>query len=95
MEANWLDRRGWVAKRWVTRRGHQRGGQPFTKTSLRQLLTNVTYLGRVRYRNEIHEGEHEAIVDPEVWQRVQVLLQGNGHHEAPAGNRFGALLKAL
>jgi site-specific DNA recombinase len=37
-----LDRRGWRTKRWTTRQGHERGGRPFTKTSLHQLLTNVT-----------------------------------------------------
>ena len=44
-----LERRGWVNKRWTTRAGQQCGGQPFTKTSLRRLLTNVLYIGKVRY----------------------------------------------
>src|SRR5262245_52366447 len=36
-----LRQRGWVNKRWRTRKGHERGGRPFTHTSLYQLLTNV------------------------------------------------------
>ena len=44
-----LGRRGWVAKRWTTRKGITRGGRPFNKASLHYLLTNVTYLGRVRF----------------------------------------------
>jgi DNA invertase Pin-like site-specific DNA recombinase len=36
-----LTRRGWNTKRWTTRKGHERGGMPFTKTALQQLLTNV------------------------------------------------------
>jgi site-specific DNA recombinase len=35
-----LARRGWVGKRWQTRNGRQRGGRPFTETSLYHLLTN-------------------------------------------------------
>src|SRR5690242_484799 len=36
-----LERRGWANKRWQTKKGQQRGGRPFTKTSLHRLLTNV------------------------------------------------------
>ena len=57
-----LDRRGWANKRWVTRKGVVRGGKPFTKTSLHKLLTNVTYIGKVRYKNELHDGEQPALI---------------------------------
>jgi site-specific DNA recombinase len=67
-----LNRRGWVNKRWVTRKGQIRGGKPFTKTSIHKLLTNVTYIGKVRHKNELHDGEQPALIAPEVWQRVQV-----------------------
>jgi site-specific DNA recombinase len=91
-----LDRRGWLNKRWVTRKGQQRGGKPFTKTSLHKLLTNVTYIGKVRHKNELHDGEHAALIAPEVWQRVQVLLRRNGRTGgATVRNQFGALLKGL
>ena len=47
-----LDRRGWMTKRWTTRKGQVRGGRPFTKTNLHQLLTNITYLGKVKHKAE-------------------------------------------
>ncbi len=91
-----LDRRGWLNKRWTTRKGRERGGKPFTKTSLHKLLTNITYIGKIRYKNEIHDGEHDAIVDPAIWQRVQALLQRNGRTGgALVRNKFGALLKGM
>jgi site-specific DNA recombinase len=91
-----LDRRGWTTKRWVTRGGVERGGRPFTKTALHQLLTNVSYIGKVRYKDEIHQGEQPAIVDVEVWQRVQALLGRNGRTGgAEARNKHGALLRGL
>jgi site-specific DNA recombinase len=91
-----LGRRGWVNKRWQIRQGRLRGGRPFTRTSLHQLLTNVSYRGQVRHKAEVHAGEHEAIVEPELWQRVQELLCQNGRTGgAPVRNRFGALLKGL
>lgn len=91
-----LDRRGWCNKRWTTRKGAQRGGQPFTKTSLHSLLTNVLYLGQVRYKTEVHPGEHAAIVDQETWNRVQTLLQRNGRSGGvESSNRVGNLLRGL
>jgi len=53
-----LDERTWLNKLWTTRKGTERGGKPFNKTSLHRLLTNVTYIGQVRYKDEIHNGEH-------------------------------------
>jgi site-specific DNA recombinase len=91
-----LERRGWTNKRWTTRAGQPCGGQPFTKTSLHRLLTNVLYFGKVRYKEEIHDGEQLAIVDAETFQRVQALLLRNGRTGgAPVRNQFGAILKGL
>jgi site-specific DNA recombinase len=70
-----LAHRGWVNKRWTTRKGRSRGGKPFTKSTLHKLLTNCTYRGQVRYRTETHAGEHAALVDAELWQAVQNLLR--------------------
>jgi site-specific DNA recombinase len=91
-----LDRRGWLNKRWTTRKGRERGGKVFTKTSLHKLLTNVTYLGKVRYKTEIHDGEHAALIDADTWQRVQAKLLQNGRSgDKAAPNPFGALLRGL
>jgi len=91
-----LDRRGWTTKHWTTRKGKARGGRTFDKTSLHKVLTNVTYLGKVKYKDETHEGEHAAIVGREVFDRVQATLQRNGRSGGKhVRNRFGALLKGL
>jgi site-specific DNA recombinase len=91
-----MERRRWVNKHWTTRKGRDRGGKPFTKTNLHKLLTNVVYVGKIRYKTEIHDGEHESIVDPAVWQRVQATLGRNGRTGgAPVRNKFGALLKGI
>lgn len=91
-----LDRRGWLSKQWTTRKGIERGGKPFNKNSLFYLLTNVVYLGKIRYKQEIHAGEHVGIVDPTIWQRVQTLLERNGRTGgANVRNQFGALLKGI
>jgi site-specific DNA recombinase len=73
-----LARRGWRTKQTRTKEGHVHGGRPFTRSSLYRLLTNVTYIGQVRYRNEIHPGEQPAIIESKRWQEVQALLVHNG-----------------
>jgi site-specific DNA recombinase len=91
-----LARRGWVNKRWVTRKGRVRGGRVFTKTSLYQVLTNVAYVGKVKHKSDVHAGEHAAIVDEEVWRSVQDTLRRNGAATRDVvPNRFGAFLKGL
>jgi site-specific DNA recombinase len=91
-----LNSRGWRTKRWTTRKGNSRGGRLFDKNTLYQLLTNVAYIARVKYKDEVHEGEHEPIVDAETFSQVQTLLQRNGRSGGRAErNKHGALLRGL
>jgi site-specific DNA recombinase len=91
-----LERRGWTNKRYVSKAGQEKGGAMFTKTNLHRLLTNILYIGKVRYKDEIHDGEHTGIIDVAVWERVQSLLRRNGRSGgAPVRNQFGALLRGL
>jgi site-specific DNA recombinase len=90
-----LARLGWTTKSWVTRKGHTRGGREFTTTSLYRLLTNVTYLGKIKYKDEIHAGEHAAIVDPKLWRQVQDLLRQHGHGRDRPRSPSGSLLRGL
>src|SRR6516162_6771029 len=91
-----LERRGWVGKRWQTRHGRPRGGRPFDKTSLYRLLTNVLYAGKVRYKDEIHDGEQPALIDADTFERVQALLRSHGPEVGPPSlQRVTALLKGL
>ena len=88
-----LNRRGWVNKRWTTRKGAVRDGKPFHKGSLHYLLTNVTYRGKVKYKEEIFDGDHEAIIAEDLFGRVQALLENNRRMKcsAKANGRRGVL----
>jgi site-specific DNA recombinase len=91
-----LNRRGWTTKHWTTKKGIHRGGRLFTKNSLYALLTNVTYIGQIRYKDEVHRGEHSPIVPDELFHKAQALLQRNGHTGGRAvRNKHGALLRGL
>ncbi|MEK6674021.1 MAG: recombinase family protein [Planctomycetota bacterium] len=91
-----LNAKGWTTKRWTTSKGSQRGGRRFEKSCLQRLLTNVVYLGKVRYKDEVHLGEHTGIVDQAIWERAQRLMRLNGRTGgAHIRNKYGALLKGL
>jgi len=91
-----LTRRGWVNKRRVTKKGQQLGGRPFDKATLHVLLTNPILTGKIVHKGEAYEGEHEAVIDQEVFDQVQSLLKSNGRTGgAEVRNKYGALLRGL
>ena len=57
--------------------GRSAGGVSFTRGSLAQLLQNPIFIGKVRHRNELFEGEHSAIIDQSVWGQAQLLFATN------------------
>jgi site-specific DNA recombinase len=91
-----LEHRGWANKRWTTRAGRDCGGEPFTKAGLRRLLTNVLYAGQVRYKDELHDGEQPALVDPAAFRRARELLHRRGRGDGPpTRNPLTPLLRGL
>lgn len=58
-----LHERKIASKRWKTRKGHVRGGQPFSRGALYYLLRNRIYLGEIAHKGQVHPGEHPAILD--------------------------------
>ena len=88
--------RGWTTKSWVTKKGKRKIGNYFDKVSLCRLLRNPVYAGKIPCNGELHPGEHQAIIDPDLWERTQSLLQRHGgvHERAPRVH-YGALLSGI
>jgi site-specific DNA recombinase len=68
-----LDRRGVRTKRRV-KDDIVSGDQRFFCGHIYYLLRNPTYIGKVRHRQQSHDGLQPAIIDIEVWQSVQDKL---------------------
>jgi site-specific DNA recombinase len=91
-----LQRFGWTTKSWVTRKGEVHQGHPFNKASVYALLSNPIYIGKVRYKDELYDGEHEAIVADEVFERTQQQLAENRRdNTASKPRRFGGILNGI
>jgi site-specific DNA recombinase len=60
-----------------SRSGRRSGGKPLARGALYRLLGNRLYRGKIVHRGKCHPGQHEAIVDADLWERVQALLDAN------------------
>ncbi len=70
----WADQEGIVTKR-RTRKGQPCGGKPYWLGNLADSLSNCIYIGQVRGRGTTYKGQHQPIIDPEIWQKVQASLR--------------------
>lgn len=84
-----LRARGWTTKSWINQRGDHVKGRPFTKITLRTLLTHPIYVGRVRAGDRVEEGQHEAIVDEAQWTSTQRVLEENRGGRGSSRSRQG------
>ncbi len=91
-----LAQKTWVNKRRVTKKGKKLGGRPFDKATLYMLLTNPILTGKTKHKGELYEGEHDAIIDQELFDEVQRQLKLNGRTGgAEVRNKYGAILRGL
>ncbi len=59
------------------RDGRTIGGIAFTKGPLAGLLANQTYTGEVAHNGKVYAGEHDAIIDRDLWDEVQAIIAAN------------------
>ena len=55
--------------------GRVSGGKHFDRGHLQHILSNPVYAGRIRHKKQVYEGQHPALIDPDVWDKVQQMLQ--------------------
>jgi DNA invertase Pin-like site-specific DNA recombinase len=72
-----LERKGIRTKARPLLNGEIRGRIPFGVGTLAHLLRNRFYIGEIDYRGEIHAGEHEAILDRALFDKVHAKLTKN------------------
>ena len=77
----WLRAEGIRSKRRTTAGGRTIGGQPLNRGALFHMLRNPVYLGMIRHRGKRHAGMHPAIVDAEVFERVQRQLDAKAQRQ--------------
>ncbi|MDO8589227.1 MAG: recombinase family protein [Armatimonadota bacterium] len=69
-----LDRHGVNSKTRVSMKGLKSGGRSFSRGALYELLANPIYIGEIRHKRERHLGLHDAILERDLWEKVQKQL---------------------
>lgn len=85
-----LDAKGIVTKK-RSSKAYQ-GGIPFTYGPLAYLLKNRLYIGEMGHRGKWHRGEHPALLDKTLFDRVQLQLAENSNERPKRNSQSGALL---
>ena len=95
-----LNRLGYRRKTYKTLIGKLYGGKPFDMDAVGRTLRRKLYIGLITNERTGKEfpGQHQAIVAPDVFERVQKMLAGHNHRGGEihyAANRHGFRLKGL
>jgi site-specific DNA recombinase len=91
-----LDRLEVVSKRREGAGGALTGGKRFSRGALYLMLQNRLYRGEVAHKGETYPGQHEPIINPELWQSVQDRLAANRRERSLAvGAEAPSLLAGL
>lgn len=52
-----------------------KGGMFWDKTSIKQILINPSYTGKVRHKGQIYEGKHDPIISEEQFDTVNTMIK--------------------
>jgi site-specific DNA recombinase len=72
-----LETDGIAGKSWTSAAGRSWGGQPLGRGALYRILQNPIYRGEIVHKDQTYPGEHQAIIDPALWDAVQARLAEN------------------
>ncbi len=91
-----LQREGVITKVQSRTSGPHKGGIPFRRGSLFYLLKNPVYRGKIVHKDQVYDGEHEPIVDEDLWDTVQAQLNEKAPaRERPTNDPQQAMLRGL
>jgi hypothetical protein len=74
-------KQGLRSKHRVSSKGNTRGGNLFSRGHIHHILTNPVYAGRIRHKDKVYDGQHPAIIDPEIWDEVQTFLKAKAPYK--------------
>ena len=70
-----LERDGVTSKAWITRAGKAMGGCTLRRGAVFHILTSRVYLGDIVHREQVHPGQHSAIITREQFEAAAARLK--------------------
>ncbi len=62
--------------------GYRTKSDIFKKATVRRIVTNPIYMGKIRHYEKQYEGKHEAIIEEEKWKKAQELIKDQPYRKA-------------
>lgn len=59
----------------------ENGYRDFRRDALLRMLKNPTYMGKIKYKDELYDGQHKAIISPKIFESVQYILKTKEKNE--------------
>ncbi len=85
-----------LARQLVAEDVRNKRGKLFDKGSIYKLISRRIFLGEVAYKGDVYPGEHEAIIDRSLWNKVHSILKESPRKRANRNRaQTPALLKGL
>jgi DNA invertase Pin-like site-specific DNA recombinase len=72
-----INEEGITTKQHTSANGNTHGGRPISRGHLYHLLQNRLYRGEIVHNDNTYPGQHEPIIDADLWDKVQAQLDQN------------------
>lgn len=79
-------------KRYKAQSGRIVGGGPFSRGHIYEILKKPIYIGEITHNGTRYPGQHQPIIDKELWEEVQKILRANSNARLSKLNRQNASL---
>jgi len=91
------DKLGFLSRQRLQKSGKIAGGKPLSRGLIYRILKNPIYIGKIQHKDKLYEGQHEAILDPKIWDAVQAQLNKHtskrkAHHNSKSPAFLSGLL---
>ena len=72
-----------------------KGGRPFSRGHIYQILSNRLYIGEIPHKGQSYAGRHAAIIDRDLWDEVQAALKEHTRRQGSGDGKRPSLLSGL
>ena len=72
-----LNEKGYRSKQGTSKNGNAYGGKKFGVTQMQAMIKNVLFIGKVKYADQIYDGQQEPIIDEDTFKKAQEKLKQN------------------
>ncbi len=79
----YAEAQGIHSKKWISKKGNQKGGNKISLMGMHRLLRDMIYIGQIAHKkaNTFAKGEQDAIISKELFDQVQQALKNNSNNK--------------